>query len=279
KLYIYPGSDNESQPSVPANASRSFYFNITMLGYGQQTIESKVVPMYNDTLMAIANVTTTVKGYGNVTVNTIDANDSSIAANVVIGSTAGTTVKELEGSYSLNATKAGYIPVNTTVSIVPGSNRTYTAKLVDNASDPAAVFYETNTTALPANVSGVVTKVYNFTVQSNGGKTIIALQTPANHTFLSAAVNGVNASARNESGIVYVEAELTGDSVFEVRFKAPRMFGDVNDDNTINAIDVAKIKRMIVGLDALDPIADFNEDGAVNAIDVAKMKRYIVGLP
>lgn len=279
KLYIYPGSDNESQPSVPANASRSFYFNVTMLGYGQQTIESKVVPMYNDTLMAIAIVNTTVKGYGNVTVNTTDVNDSSIAANVVIDSSKGTTVRKLEGNYSLNATKAGFIPVNTTVSIAPGSDRIYTAKLVENASDPVAVFYETNTTALPANVSGVVTKVYNFTVQSNGGKTIIALQTPANHTFLSAAVNGVNASARNESGIVYVEAELTGDSVFEVRFKAPRMFGDVNDDNTINAIDVAKIKRMIVGLDALDPIADFNEDGAVNAIDVAKMKRYIVGLP
>ncbi len=280
KLYIYPGSDDESQPSVPAGGSRSFYFNVTMLGYGQQTIESKVVPMYNDTLMAIANISTTVKGYGNVTVNTIDVNDSSIVANITIDSSTGTTARKLEGSYSLNATKPGFIPVNTTVSIAPGSDRIYTAKLVENASDPVAVFYETNTTALPANVSGVVTKVYNFTVQSNGGKTIIALQIPANHTFLSATVNGVSVSARNESGIVYVEAELTGDSVFEVRFKAPYVVGDFTGDDVVDFKDVTYLAKHyygFIGYVTLRSPADFNRDGVIDFKDVTYLAKYYYG--
>lgn len=224
KLYIYPGSDDESRPSVLAGGSSSFYFNATMSGFGQRTIEAKAMPMYNDTLMAIANITTTVKGYGNVTVKTLDINDNITTANVLVGTSAiGETARELEGSYSLSVTKAGYLPVTTTINVIPGSNKVHTAKLVSRAVDPVAVFYETDTTALPANVSGTATKVYSFTVQSNGGKTIIALQTPVNHTFLSAAINGVNASSRNESGIIYVEAELTGDSRYELRFQAAQV--------------------------------------------------------
>lgn len=247
KLYIYPGSDNESQPSVPAGGSRSFYFNVTMLGFGQQTIESKVVPMYNDTLMAIANITTTIKGFGNVTVNTIDVNGSGITADVMVDSAIGRTARKLEGGYSLNVTKSGYIPVNTTVSIAPGSSKVYTAKLVSSAVEPAAVFYETSTVALPASVSGTATRVYNFSVQSNGGKTAIVMQTPVNHTFLSATVNGANVNARNESGLIYVEAELTGDSRYELRFRAQQISAVQRyDANGNGRIDKSEAVRAVV---------------------------------
>jgi hypothetical protein len=128
------------------------------------------------------------------------------------------------------------------------------------------VLYETNTIALPANVSGNATKVYNFTVQSNGGKTIIALQTPENHTIFNAAINGVNVIPRNESGIIYVEADLTGDSHYELRFQASQISiiqrYDVNGDGIIDRVEaitavVDFFSGLISRLDAINIVVAF----------------------
>ena len=58
--------------------------------------------------------------------------------------------------------------------------------------------------------------------------------------------------------------------------------GDLNGDGKISAIDIVKIQRIIVGLDALtdDVLArgDLNSDGKISAIDVVKLQRHIVGL-
>jgi len=46
----------------------------------------------------------------------------------------------------------------------------------------------------------------------------------------------------------------------------------------VNALDITKIERIIVGLDAETPGADANGDGVVNALDITKIERIIVGL-
>ncbi len=58
--------------------------------------------------------------------------------------------------------------------------------------------------------------------------------------------------------------------------------GDLNGDGRITALDIVKLQRLIVGLDALDSnvlaIADINGDGKVTALDIVKLQRHIVGL-
>ncbi|MBI2831016.1 MAG: right-handed parallel beta-helix repeat-containing protein [Chloroflexi bacterium] len=54
--------------------------------------------------------------------------------------------------------------------------------------------------------------------------------------------------------------------------------GDANGDDSVNALDITKVERVIAGLDATTPGADANGDGNVNALDITKVERLIVGL-
>jgi len=42
--------------------------------------------------------------------------------------------------------------------------------------------------------------------------------------------------------------------------------GDANGDNTVNVLDLTKVAREILGLDAVTPGADANLDGNVNVL-------------
>lgn len=56
------------------------------------------------------------------------------------------------------------------------------------------------------------------------------------------------------------------------------MAGDANGDGVVNAIDITKVERIVVGLDTETAGADANGDGVVNALDITKIERIIVGL-
>jgi hypothetical protein len=56
------------------------------------------------------------------------------------------------------------------------------------------------------------------------------------------------------------------------------MAGDANGDGVVNALDITKVERIVVGLDTETPGADANGDGVVNALDITKIERIIVGL-
>ena len=54
--------------------------------------------------------------------------------------------------------------------------------------------------------------------------------------------------------------------------------GDANMDSTVDVLDLVKVKRIILGLDAPTCGADANEDGTVDVLDLVKIKRIILGL-
>jgi len=54
--------------------------------------------------------------------------------------------------------------------------------------------------------------------------------------------------------------------------------GDVNGDGVINALDITKVERIVVGLDPPTAGADANQDGKINALDITKVERIIAGL-
>ncbi|MHB8061939.1 MAG: dockerin type I domain-containing protein, partial [Ruminiclostridium sp.] len=58
------------------------------------------------------------------------------------------------------------------------------------------------------------------------------------------------------------------------------LYGDLNNDGQVNAIDFALLKKYLLGMGE-DGIslknADINEDGAVNSIDYANLRLYLLG--
>jgi predicted lipoprotein with Yx(FWY)xxD motif len=56
------------------------------------------------------------------------------------------------------------------------------------------------------------------------------------------------------------------------------MAGDANGDGVVNAIDITKVERIVVGLDTETSGADANGDGVVNALDITKIERIIAGI-
>jgi hypothetical protein len=71
-----------------------------------------------------------------------------------------------------------------------------------------------------------------------------------------------------------IAATWVGDSVDITSSTA----GDANGDGVVNALDITKVERIVVGLDTETPGADANGDGVVNALDITKIERIIVGL-
>ena len=53
--------------------------------------------------------------------------------------------------------------------------------------------------------------------------------------------------------------------------------GDANQDGTVNSLDISKLERIIMGLEAPTPGADANGDGSINALDTTKIELIIVG--
>ncbi len=59
----------------------------------------------------------------------------------------------------------------------------------------------------------------------------------------------------------------------------PAYAGDANGDRVVNALDITKLERIIVQLDAATPGADANRDSRVNALDITKTELIIARIP
>ena len=95
---------------------------------------------------------------------------------------------------------------------------------------------------------------------------------------IGATSTGSDITSSNEvlfdNEAVPIPSYWTGASVTVV----DTLSGDANVSGWVDAQDVTKIKRIIVGLDPVTAGADANHDDAVNAGDLTKIKRIILGL-
>jgi hypothetical protein len=71
-----------------------------------------------------------------------------------------------------------------------------------------------------------------------------------------------------------ITATWTGDSV-DITSVVP---GDGNGDGAVNALDITKVERVIVGMDTSTPGSDANGDGNVNAMDITMIELIIAGM-
>ena len=60
------------------------------------------------------------------------------------------------------------------------------------------------------------------------------------------------------------------------------LYGDLNGDSKVNALDLLKVQKHIIGSTKLSgsslKSADTNKDGKINALDLLKIQKQILGV-
>jgi hypothetical protein len=79
-----------------------------------------------------------------------------------------------------------------------------------------------------------------------------------------------------ENGNVYYGTNVDFAEAFPI--DDPIVAGDANADGVVNAADITKVERIIMGLDAPNVNADTNMNGSIDMGDVVKISRIIRGL-
>ncbi len=282
-LYIYPGSDDESRPSVLASESKTFFVPLKFGTSGNTTVEARAYPMYNDTWMALGTGGTYVKGYGNVTLAAVDETDAPVVADFYVdggSSGSGTSVNTslLEGTYPV-AIKRGGVWINSSVNIAPSESVTYTAHFASDTSIPyiaqaegtageirlmAPAIEDTTDDAGPNRWNAAIKamKSFNSTIASSGGRATIAVEIPTlSRNIGTAELNDtVVVMVRNASGWFTVPSSgysLEGGALtlsnidtadvdeISIKFEG-RLLGDVTKDGRIRLNDAIAIAQSLV---------------------------------
>jgi hypothetical protein len=256
---------------IPPNGTTTVYFNAT-LPAGNVKFETRVTPMYNELKTFIGNTTKYVKGYGNVTVNVYNESgrmDATVELGAETTTTAGTLIKEVEGTYSLNVTKSGYMPVNASIVIARDDEKNVTVKLYDitQLDVPEVIFTEgdidvlNTTAAMTVNVTdtpnATIKAARDFTMNiTSGGKTILAVRVPEYTRGSLSAPLDENIGVTNETGYtidhpidndtMYITVEGSVDVV--VKFEG-RKLGDLYKDDEIGLLDAVAILRYSIEKD------------------------------
>jgi len=53
--------------------------------------------------------------------------------------------------------------------------------------------------------------------------------------------------------------------------------GDLNDDGTVNILDVVLLVNIVLGIEDFNPAGDMNTDGLINVLDVVILVNIILG--
>ncbi len=127
-------------------------------------------------------------------------------------------------------------------------------------------------------ISGVTE--FAFTDQTSGGNTphsykwdfgdseMSVLQNPT-HVYASAGIYTVALTVTDGLASTNTEIKESYVTVFDA--------GDANGDGNINGLDISKVVRMIMMLDAETLSADANLDGNINALDITRIEQVIYG--
>jgi len=261
KLYIYPGSDDESKPSVKASESKTFCVPLEFGVSGNVTVEARAYPMYNDTWMALGTGSTYVLGYGNVTLAAVDESNKPVDAEFYIG---GDSVapkakayngRLLEGVYPV-AIKKDSIWINSTVNVVPSESVTYTAHFASDRSVPYIAQAEGTAgeiQIMPPEIEDTISdispnhwnaaipamKSFNATIASSGGRATLAVDIPK-----------VSRTAVNDTGTyeysVYLNDKPVNVSMYDGENWSSYEYYPQSERLTISDIDTSKIKQISI---------------------------------
>ena len=136
------------------------------------------------------------------------------------------------------------------------------------------------TTSLPDSVVG---SAYSSAIAATGGNGSYTWSVSSGSlpSGLSLSATGTISGTSTTVGeftftVGVTDGQLSNSKVLTIRV-IPRL-GDANDDGVVNAADITKTEKIIVGLDDATLGADANQDDVVNSADITKIERIIAGL-
>jgi PKD repeat protein len=122
--------------------------------------------------------------------------------------------------------------------------------------------------------------VFTFTDQSTGGKGPYSYQWQFGDSSTSTLQNPTHIYANAGTYTVTLtvtESLSTSNTLTKTAYISVYKAGDANKDGTVNSLDMTKVERIIMALDATAPGADANGDGNVNALDITRIEQLIMG--
>ncbi|MBR1368848.1 hypothetical protein RJ53_04705 [Methanocalculus chunghsingensis] len=287
RLYVYPGSDDESQPSIVAGEIKNFYVPLRFGESGSQTVEARVYPMYDDEWMAVGDATATIRGFGTLTVSAVDEDGDPVNADFYVNDISvgtgvnTTTIERIEDTYNVAIYGTGVDRwLNTTLRVNTGEVTDYSAQFVTDTGLPhittvtgaagdvlvmppeiEETISETSTNHWNAAVTAK--QIFNSTISSSGGIATIAVDVPTiNRTLGTALVNDtVTFSYRNvtgwqgpfdvrdyiSEGVVLISDLDTGQIDQIILTFEGRPLGDVDGSGTVTILDARDIAWSTVG--------------------------------
>jgi hypothetical protein len=281
-LYIYPGSDDESKPSVLAGTSKTFFVPLTFGTSGNTTVEARAYPMYNDTWMALGTGSTYVMGYGNITLAAVNETDAPVVADFYVdgrsvGSGMSVNTTELEGNRAV-AIKRGDVWINSSVNVAPSESVTYTAHFASDRSVPyiaqaegtageirlmPPAIEDTTDDAGPNRWNAAIKamKSFNSTIASSGGRATISVEIPT-------LTRNIGTVELNDTVVVRVH---TASGWFTVPSSGYSLEGGALTLFNIDTADVDEISIRFEGR----KLGDVNGDESVGLQDVLSIIRYM----
>lgn len=296
-LYVYPGSDDESKPSVVSGRVKEFYVPLKFTKAGNVTVEARIYPMYDDENMALGDATASVKGYGNLTISVVNENLAPLEANFYIddvleaSGTSNITKEVLEGDHNVSIRHTNGT-VNTTLSVRTGESTEYSAQIATDPTIPhismvvgdagdvrvMSVIEEDTISDDSPNYWSAVTpakKTFNSTIASSGGTATISVEVPVVERMPTDVVDQNKRGWRPNSTTVddnvrYWYHNAYNASEWQGPFDAS---GNISDGVLSIGVDTGDVDQIVVEFNGR-ALGDFGNDGEVSVLDGVQILRY-----
>ena len=161
-----------------------------------------------------------------------------------------------------------------------GEKRTYTVNIIRDAASG------TGTVTVKS-----VDEVINKSGLNIDGDYLTGLTFNTTVSNIESKINSVESSAsvtiKNGNNTITSGNLVTGETVTITSGGASKtytvvLYGDLNGDGKVNALDLLKVQKHILGINKLTgaslKAADPSKDGKVNALDLLKVQKHILGI-
>ena len=272
----------------------SFVFNIPVYNNMEKMYVLPSPNNPNNYLRELKVNGSSVTGFDGATTS-YDVYVSSSTSSVSLSAKTVNSGSKISGSISGTGSASGSVNVNegnnaikVSVTAQNGSVKTYTVNVHREKSNTNT---NTNTNTNPGtntDLYSVVTKS-GYKINSNYVSGI-SIGTKASSVINSIKKNDANATVvvKNSSGKT-IESDFIGTgSTVEITDGDKKttltvvIYGDVSGDGKINALDLLKVQKHILGINKLSnsylSSADPSADGKVNALDLLKIQKHILGI-
>lgn len=201
--------------------------------------------------------------------------DYEVTSTVIAATTINTNAKVTgTGTKSLAVGDNSY---TLTVTAQNGSTQAYTLKIV-RAEDTSGIIYPTVDEILKtADITNDGTYISNLTLTTK----VSDFTNKILEASGTAKVSVKTGNTTKTSGNLYTNDTITITSGIETKTYTIVIYGDVNGDGLINAVDLLKVQKHILKTSLLEGAykvsADVNKDSTVNALDLLRVQKHILG--